>query len=303
MSVPYRHIRHQGPVIAGIGRLAAAAAAQRLGVGPAPLTEVPGPLLTAVVPPRDRDMITDFVRWSGGDARAWRGRVPPHLFPQWGFPLLTRTLDGITYPIGKVLNAGCRVDIKAPIPDDVPLHLTGQLVGIDDNGRRALLEQQLVTAAPDGTELMDTRFFMLIPLAQKGDKARRTKKKTPALVPVDARQVGGRRLPADAGLSFACLTGDFNPIHWLKPYAAAAGFGRTILHGFGTLAIAIEALRKARWAGDIDWPASYEVRFTKPLKLPARVGVFVDGTDFYVGTAAGAPAFLTGSFTRPEDND
>ena len=39
------------------------------------------------------------------------------------------------------------------------------------------------------------------------------------------------------------------------------------------------------------------MRFTRPLKLPARVSVFVDGTAFFVGTAPGAPAYLTGTFT------
>ena len=31
----------------------------------------------------------------------------------------------------------------------------------------------------------------------------------------DAREVQRTRLRADAGLGFAKLTGDFNPIHWL----------------------------------------------------------------------------------------
>lgn len=304
MSVPYRHIRHQGPVIAGLGRVAFAAVAQSLGVGAAPLAGLPGPVLTAVVPPRDRALVADYVRWAGGDPSAWKGRVPPHLFPQWGFPLLTRTLEGISYPLAKVLNAGCRVEMLAPIPDDIPLHLSAQLIAIDDDGRRVLLEQKLVTSAPDGTALMDARFFVLIPLPAKSDdkgegksEAKPKAKKTPPLVPVDAQRIGARKLASDAGLAFACLTGDFNPIHWLRPYASAVGFGRTILHGFGTLALAVEALRRARWAGDIDWPASLEVRFTRPLKLPARVSVFVDGTAFFVGTAPGAPAYLTGTFT------
>ncbi|MEZ4436271.1 MAG: MaoC/PaaZ C-terminal domain-containing protein [bacterium] len=298
MSVPYRHIRHQGPVIAGLGRVALAAAAQSLGVGPAPLTTLPGPVYTAIVPPRDRQLVADYVRWAGGDPGAWKGRVPPHLFPQWGFPLLTRTLEGIRYPISKVLNAGCKIEVRAPIPDDTPLHLSAQLVDIDDDGRRVLLTQRLVTAAPDGTELCVATFFALIPLPRKKDDGgKKPAKKTPPLVPVDAQRVGARKLAPDAGLAFACLTGDFNPIHWLKPYAAAAGFGRTILHGFGTLALAVETIRRARQAGAVDWPATLEVRFTRPLKLPARVAVFVHGSDFYVGPAPGAPAYLTGSFT------
>lgn len=302
MRVPYTHVRHQGPVIAGLGRVAWAAAAQRLGIGAPPITDLPGPEISRVVPPRDPQMVRDYIRWAGGDPAAWKGRVPHHLFPQWAFPLQGRTLEGIRYPIAKVLNGGCKLDIKAPIPIDAPLHLSARLTDIDDDGRRAILTQSIRTALPDGTVALDAEMYAFIPLGggDKGDKGKSDKKKKPRsrpLVHPDARAVGHRRLPDDAGLAFACLTGDFNPIHWLRPYAAAAGFGRTILHGFGTMALAIEALRRARWAGDIHWPAALEVRFTRPLELPTRVGIFAHGDDFFVGPAPGAPAFLTGTFT------
>ncbi len=303
MGAPYGHIRHQGPVIAGLGRVAWAAAAQKLGIGPPPLRELPGPEATAVLPPRDRQMVRDYVRWAGGDPAMWKRNVPHHLFPQWCFPLQGRTLEGISYPIAKVLNGGCRLDLKAPIPMDSPLHVSAQLTDIDDNGKRAILTQRLTTALPDGTVALEAQMYAFIPLGGgKGDKSdtsgksKRPRKARPLVHP-DARPLGTRRLTPDDGMAFACLTGDFNPIHWLKPYAVAAGFGRTILHGFGTMALAIERLRRGLWAGDIHWPQSFEVRFTRPLKLPAKVGVFVHGTDFFVGPAPGAPAYLTGSFT------
>ena len=119
---------------------------------------------------------------------------------------------------------------------------------------------------------------------------------TPTVVSVDARPIGDWKIPANAGLSFACLTGDFNPIHWLAPYAKVAGFGRTILHGFGTLAGALERIRKNAWAGDTQLPEVLDVRFTRPLKLPATVRIFIDGHDFYVGQAPGGLALLKGSF-------
>ncbi len=103
----------------------------------------------------------------------------------------------------------------------------------------------------------------------------------------------------------ALLTGDVNPVHWLRPYARAAGFKSTILHGFSTLARSVESLHRARFAGDIDRLASIEVRFTRPLVLPARVRLFVsrppedapDAWGISVGRAPGAPAFMIGHFT------
>ena len=112
MGVPLRHIRHQGAVLAGFGRLAATALRQRLGAAGEP-NPIPGPEFTAVLPPRDPLLVRDYVRWCGGDPAAYGlrgsgGRLPPHLFPQWGFPLLGQALSGVAYPLARVLNGGCR---------------------------------------------------------------------------------------------------------------------------------------------------------------------------------------------------
>ena len=38
------------------------------------------------------------------------------------------------------------------------------------------------------------------------------------------------------------------------------------------------------------------MRFTRPLVLPARVGVYVRGDKVWVGDAPGGPAYLEGTF-------
>ena len=91
MSVSMLHMRHQGANIAALGRVGMSA----LGAVPKARPMLPGPEQRATLKaPNDR-LISDFVRWSGGDPKAWRGQVPPHLFPQWGLPFLARTLEGI----------------------------------------------------------------------------------------------------------------------------------------------------------------------------------------------------------------
>ena len=318
-----RHVVHQGPVLAGLGGLLLSAAAQRL---PRPLADalgqttaeappsLPGPALTAVVPPRDPGLVADYLRWAGGDPGAWRGRVPHHLFPQWGFGLLPRTLTGLPYPLARALNGGCRVTVHADIPLDAALRLTAQLVAIDDDGRRALLTQRLTTALPDGTPALTAEVQVFVPLddapkpgAPKPGTSKPGGPKVRALVPVEAREVASHRFAADDGFAFACLTGDFNPVHWVAPYGRAAGFGGTILHGFGTLARALEGLTRTLWAGDTRRLTGYEVRFTRPVRLPGKARTFVapaaDEAEragprgFYVGSAPGGPAHMVGSFT------
>lgn len=297
MSTPALHALQQGPIVAALGRVAVTALRQRVGLDGRRETPIPGPTLTAVVPPRDPDLVRDYVRWAGGDPAWYRGVLPPHLFPQWGFPLLGRTLEGIRYPLARVLNAGCRLEIAGPLRGDRPLALSARLDAVDDDGRRAVLHQRLVTSTEAGADTLVAHVQALVPLASRnGQGARKKGDRERPLVPVGAREIGWRRLGPRAGFQFACLTGDFNPVHWVPAYARAAGFRNVILHGFGTLALAVEAMNRALFAGDPGRLARVEVRFTRPLVLPARVGVYVAGDELFVGDAPGAPAYLTGRF-------
>lgn len=298
MSTPLRHIVHQGPMIRSLGRMAVAALRQRAGgnghaAGPA---DVPGPELTEVVPPRDPELVRDYVRWAGGDPKAYGRRLPPHLWPQWGFPLLGRALAGVGYPLSRVLNGGSRIEVHAPLPVDQPLYLRGRLAAVDDDGRRAVLTLRLVTGTAEMPDAVVSDLVAFVPLSKADGRKDKSAKRRAALVPDDAREIGRWKLPPDAGLAFACLTGDFNPVHWLPPYAKAAGFRSTILHGFATEARAIETLNRVVFAGDTRRLQTVDVKFTRPVQLPARVGCYVRDGEIYVGDAPGGPAYLTGTF-------
>lgn len=287
-----QNIVHQGPVIGAIGRLAARVLWQRLrkpeaGAAPA----VPGPVFEATLKPRPESLVRDYLRWCKADAGAYRGQLPGHLFPQWGFPLLSRTLEGLPYPLDRVLNGGCRLELNAPLPMGETLLLSAQLMGIDDDGRRVVLHQRLITETRSTPNAVVSHLFAIVPLGSASKEKRER-----ALVPSDAREIGDLKLSTRAGFEFACLTGDFNPVHWVAPYGKAAGFGGTILHGFATLARAIERLNRNVLSGDVSKLSTIDVKFTRPLRLPARVRVFHQPGALFVGEAPSAPAFLTGSY-------
>lgn len=305
------HARHQGPVIASFGKLALAGLTQRFRAA-RPLAALPGGEHTVHLPPRDGDMVRDYIRFAGGDPRAWKGQVPPHLFAQWAFGLTSELLQDLPYPLAKVVNAGCRLEINGPIPIDAPLTLTGRLESVDDNGRRAVIQQRFVTGTPDVPDALVAYNNVLVPLGGRPrDDAPRPKRTRP-LVPAEAREIGWRSVPKNAGFRFACLTGDFNPLHWVPGYHLMFGYDRPILHGFGTMAIALETLSSVLWAGDVSRLKTVEVRFTAPVKLPSRLGVYATRPtaaapgEIYVGQAPGGPAALTGTFTttsHPERSD
>lgn len=303
MGVSARFVLEQGPTWAGVRVAGLTLIKQKLGLAPIPTgsPDLPGPLIHVSYPPRDKALVRTYVRHVGGDAAAYRRRVPAHLFPQWGFGLIGYCLNGTPYPLLRGLNGGCKLVQHSPLPDDEPLQVTAQLLSVDDDGRRAVLTVEIVTSTASAPRAVVAHMIVFVPLehprASSGvERGSRPKKEKPR-VPPDAREVAFYRIGADAGLDFAKLTGDFNPVHWIPAYARTFfGFPSTILHGFGTMARAIEGLNRGLFAGDVDALRSIEVRFTRPLVLPAKVGVYVRGGELWVGTAPGGPAFLTGRF-------
>lgn len=299
MAVSNRHILEQGPVIAGLAMTAVTAVAQKVsGKKPAPLA-TPTPAITEVAPPRSHALVRDFVRGCGGDPSWYRGNVPAHFFPQWAFPVAGKTLAGIPYPIEAVMNGGCRLEINGTIPEGKKLKTQAQLVEIDDNGRRAVLKQRIVTGTEEDPAALCIYLFPIIPLrggSKGGDKA---EKKEPLFVPSNAKELCRWDIGRDAGLDFAKLTGDFNPIHWVPPYAKAFGFGGVILHGFATMARAIEGMNRHLFKGDPTKLRVFDCQFTKPLRIPANVGLYVtDDKKVFVADRAGegGSVYLRGSF-------
>ena len=292
MPVSNKHILQQGPVIAGLGKSAFMALKQRFEKDTPPV-QTPSPVVERVLPPRPPDLIRDYIRHVGGDPKSYKGVLPPHFFPQWGFPLATATLKSIPYPMMKVMNGGCRLEVKAPLPATEPLYVNAQLVEIDDNGRRAVLKQRIVTGTKSEPEALIGHFFAIVPLGGSGGGKKKPKARPQ--VPGDAKEVAFWKIGAKAGLDFAKLTGDFNPIHWIVPYARASGFKNTILHGFSTMARAIEGLNRNMFMGRTPIRV-FDAQFTKPLVLPAKVGLYVKDNQVFVGDAPGGPAYMIGSF-------
>ena len=305
MSLPTKHVLSQGRVVASIGGTAITALLQRAGLGAKPgAVQTPSQEIVQTIPPLPADLVRDYVRNVGGDPNAYKKNLPPHLFPQWGFPLAAKTLKGIPYPLMKVLNGGCRIEIHGPLPIGEKLTARARLEDIDDDGRRAVLHQKVVTGTAKQPDALVAHMYAIVPVEQpkaKGEKKNgnsgpaRPKKESPR-VPTSAREIAFWKLAPDAGLAFAMLTGDFNPVHWVKPYARAFGFKSTILHGFATMARAYEGLSRYLYAGSVDRLKTFDVKFTRPLVLPARVGLYVDGHQCFVGDAPGGPAYLVGTF-------
>ncbi|MDP7114513.1 MAG: MaoC/PaaZ C-terminal domain-containing protein [Myxococcota bacterium] len=301
------HLLRQGPVVWSLLKAATKGPGKEgPGIGDATL---PGPVLTANLPPRNAAMVRDYIRLVGGDPSWYRGAVPPHLFPQWGFPLLASTLGPLSYDMRRILNAGCKMEIHRPLPADQPLNIEAQLMSVDDNGKRALLTERLLTGTDEAPGAIECHATALVPLPRdKGadgtePQAKKEKKERPR-VPEGAREIHRWKLSPTSGRDFAFVTGDINPIHWVAAYGKMAGFKGRIAHGFSGMARLAESLNRQLWSGDVSRLASLEVRFVRPLRLPAKVGVYVDDEGgCFVGDAPGGPAYFSGTYTERTTDD
>ena len=295
MAVPTRYILHQGPMLGTFARTAFVAVKNASGQPNKAPVQVPGPAVSARIPARPADLVRDYVRHVGGDPAWYRGQVPAHLFPQWVFPSQVRGIEGLPYPIHRVLNGGTRLQMNAPLPLGEPYELSVQLLDIDENERRALIQQRAITSTSTHPEAVVADMYLIFPLGG-GDKSAKRKDDRPR-VPVMAKEIARWKLGTHIGLEFAKLTGDFNPIHWIPAAARANGFRNVINHGFSTMARAVEGLNRSLFSGDATRLEAIDVKFTKPLVLPAKVGLYIDGESVFVGDAPGGPAYLVGTYS------
>lgn len=285
----WAHVVHQGPVVAAMVR----AARSRPGQG-----AWPGAATEEEVPARPDALVDDFVRHVGGNPAIWRGVLPPHFFPQWAFPAFSRLMEGSPYDVRRVLNGGARVEVHGEIPRGEALRLRARVVDVDDDGFRAVIHQEVVTGSASAPDAISAHVFAIVPL-KKREQARKEKARVPEAV-VERAEI---RVGAGAGLDFAALTGDFNPVHWVGPYARMAGFKGTILHGFSSFSRAWEGIGRTVLAGDAKAIRRFDVRFTAPVVLPARLRLYTfddaGARGFALGAAPGGPANLLGTFEAP----
>lgn len=297
--VALRHILEHGPMLRALGHTALGALrAPRAGAAPA----TPGPWIETEVRPPSPALVRAFVAFSGGDPASYRGVLPPHLFPQWTLASASRALEGVPYPLAKIVNAGVTLAIRDSVAAGEPLSVRARLDAVDESPTRVVMTTRIETGTKQVPDALVAELRTYVPLARPSNgghdgAATRKERSEPPRVPDGARELAHVRLAAGAGLEFAKLTGDFNPIHWIAPYARSAGFRGCILHGFGSFALATSALVRGVLSGDVRRLRTIEARFTRPLLLPGSAGIYVtDAGELYAGDAPGGAAYLAGRF-------
>ena len=83
-------------------------------------------------------------------------------------------------------------------------------------------------------------------------------------------------LSRDSLVRYAGASGDFNPIHYRDDVAKSVGLEGVLAHGMLTMGVAVAPV--TAWLGDRGFVSSYQVRFTKPVYVPAESSVAVSAS-------------------------
>ncbi len=97
--------------------------------------------------------------------------------------------------------------------------------------------------------------------------------------PWEGREIGdvlvedSVELSRDSLVRYAGASGDFNPIHYRDDVAMSVGLEGVLAHGMLTMGLAAGPI--TAWLGERGFVSGYQVRFTKPVYVPAEGTVTV----------------------------
>jgi acyl dehydratase len=255
----------------------------------AALPMIPGASLLPFVPggggeiPDGLDLELAGVRAEAGDVAAYarvcgfalRDTLPPTYPHMLAFPLHMAVMSDGAFPFGAVglVHVENSIAQKRPlgIDEKVTIRVRPTKLQPHPKGKTFSLETEVLV---DGKVVWESASTMLRrgkpnndELHQKTGPAGR---KFDAVrwegMPADSPASAEWRLPGDLGRRYGGVSGDRNPIHMHSLTAKPLGFPGAIAHGMWTKARALAQLESKL-------PDSFEVevRFRKPVLLPARV--------------------------------
>jgi acyl dehydratase len=296
MTMLARHLLSQRRAVGALGQVMLDALSPARAGAP---SAVPGREVQVRIEPPGEALIADYLSNVGGVRGGYLGTIPPHLFPHWAFGPLVQCLRSTRYPLLRALNVGCRLQMNARLSSSHALDISARLLEVRDEGGRVVLHARVTTGQAAYPEALVADLFALVPRrrTRRAPNAGAEPEREKPSVPAGAHALERFSLERSAGLRFALLTGDLNPIHWLGPYARAAGFSGPILHGFALLARSFEGLVRSSFDGDPERLHRVDVRFTRPLPLPAEVTLYAERDALYVGERPGTTAFMAGTFS------
>jgi len=259
----------------------------------AALPMIPGASLLPFVPggggeiPTGLDLELAGVKAEAADVAAYarvcgfalRDTLPPTYPHMLAFPLHMAVMSDGSFPFGAVglVHVENSIAQKRPIGIDEEMTIRVRPTPLQPHpkGKTFSLETEVLV---DGEVVWESTSTMLRRGKSNGDsvpgmRGEKGSRRSFDSLASDAPASAEWKLPGDLGRRYAGVSGDRNPIHMHSLTAKPLGFPGAIAHGMWTKARALAQLES-------ELPDSFEVevRFRKPVLLPARV-LFAEQVD------------------------
>jgi acyl dehydratase len=225
----------------------------------------------------DPERVAAYSKVCGFSLRAQLPPTYPHVL---AFPLHMAVMADGSFPFGAVglVHVRNRIEQRRPIGIDEALDLRVRPTGLEPHPSGRTFS--LVTEARCGEELVWESVSTMLRRgkADGGGNPAPSGELHHFSVPEGSESDAVRgvewKLGGDLGRRYAAVSGDRNPIHMHSLTAKPLGFRSAIAHGMWTKARCLAAI-ESRLPGAF----SAEVRFRKPIFLPARVEFLSEGGD------------------------
>ena len=280
----------------------------------AALPMIPGASLLPFVPggggeiPEGLDLVLAGVTAKAEDVAAYakvcgftlRDSLPPTYPHMLAFPLHMAVMSDGSFPFGAVglVHVENSIAQKRPIgiDEEMTIRVSPTQLQPHPKGKTFSLETEVFV---DGEAVWRSTSTMLRRGGSGGDAPKQ--EKSFESLPADAPASAEWKLPGDLGRRYAGVSGDRNPIHMHSLTAKPLGFPGAIAHGMWTKARAL-----AQIESKLPDAFEVEVRFRKPILLPARVefASAIEGEDilFAVRDAKKGTPHLDGRVQPPKTN-
>ncbi|MCW3001293.1 MAG: hypothetical protein JWQ20_591 [Conexibacter sp.] len=207
----------------------------------------------------DRARVADYARVCGF---ALRDELPVTYLHVLAFPLSMRLMTDSAFPFGVLglVHVANRIDHHRPVRLGERPALRVRATGLRDHAKGKQFDI-VAEATVDGECVWEGRSTYL----RQGAANKSTKKSADRPEPPEPTALWD--VPGDIGRRYGSVSGDRNPIHLHALSAKAFGQPRAIAHGMWLKARCLAAL-------EAELPAAFavEVRFKRPVLLPAKVG-------------------------------
>jgi acyl dehydratase len=181
------------------------------------------------------------------------------VIPVFGSMGALANTPGLKFNFAMLLHGEQDIEVHQPIPPEATVSNAGEIVGVYDKGKGALVVLEVKTRDEAGQPLFTNRFSLFLrgEGGFGGESGPKAGNRPPERDPDGVLE--SQTLPQQALLYR--LSGDRNPLHADPEFAKMGGFDKPIIHGLCSFGVVCKAVVDNVLGGDVTKVARYQARF------------------------------------------